>query len=99
MEPFELLDDNTRLVAYIQKLPYQVGKPLPPMIEEGEDHTVLVDYSSSSSEYLPERHVFMATIEHVEVGNVYDNELAADISADELTTNAPQDEDQEHRRA
>jgi hypothetical protein len=54
MESSELLDDSTRLVAYIQELSYQEGRPLA-SIAEGEGHTILVDYSSSSSEYSPER--------------------------------------------
>jgi hypothetical protein len=84
MEPSELLEDNTRLVAYIQELPYQVGKPLCPIVEEGEGHTVLVDYSSSFGEYSPERHVYMATI------NVR-QQTTHDVSADEDTANTHAD--------
>jgi hypothetical protein len=35
MEPSELLDDSTHLVAYIQELPYEEGRPLA-SITEGE---------------------------------------------------------------
>jgi hypothetical protein len=32
-----------------------------------------------------------------EPGREYDNELLADVSVDKRTTDAPQDEDEEHR--
>jgi hypothetical protein len=88
-------------VAYIQEQPYQEGRPLT-SIAEGEGHTVLVDSSSNSGEYSLECQVYMAsTHDHVEGDeprNQYDNELLADISADENTANAPQDKDEERRR-
>jgi hypothetical protein len=43
MEPFELLEFDSRLVAFTQELPFQEGKPLSPIIEEEEGGTVLVD--------------------------------------------------------
>jgi hypothetical protein len=102
MEPSELLNDSTRLGAYIQELPYQEGRPLA-SITEGEGRTMFVDYSSSSSEYSPERQVCMASIhDHVEDDEPrreYDNELLVDISGNENTANTPQDEDEELRRA
>jgi hypothetical protein len=48
MEPSELLEDNTRLVAYIQEVPFLEARPLSPIPEGGKATTVLVDYSSSS---------------------------------------------------
>jgi hypothetical protein len=33
MEPSELLDDGTSLVAYIHELPYQEGRPLSSITE------------------------------------------------------------------
>lgn len=98
MEPFELIEDNTHLVANIQEFPYQVGKPRSPIVEEGEGHIVLVDYNSSSGEYSPKHHVYMATIEDEEPKDQYTNELLMDIFTDEEIANAPQDEDKEHKR-
>ncbi|RLM44328.1 hypothetical protein C2845_PMPSC055982 [Panicum miliaceum] len=40
----------------------------------------------------------LCNAEEDELGTQYDNELLADVSADEPTTNAPHDEDEEHRR-
>jgi hypothetical protein len=37
-------------------------------------------------------------VEEEELGTQYDNEQLADVSADEPTANAPQDDDEEHRR-
>jgi hypothetical protein len=48
MEPSELLEYDSRLVAFTQELPFQEGKPLSPIAEEGEGRTVLVDSSSVS---------------------------------------------------
>jgi hypothetical protein len=102
MEPSKLLDESTRLVAYIQEVPYQEGKPLA-SITEGEGQSVLVDYSSSSGKYSSERQVCMASIrDHVEDDEPrreYDDELLIDISANESTANAPQDKDEERKRA
>jgi hypothetical protein len=101
MEPSELLDDNTRLVGYIQELPYQEGRPLAPLTKEMGD-AKLVDYFSSSKEYSPECQVRMASIRNHddddEPGNQYDNELLAEVFADENMANVPQDKDEERRR-
>jgi hypothetical protein len=60
MEPFELLEYDSRLVAFTQELPFQEGRPLPPITEEGEGSTELVVYSSSG-EFSLDRHVYMAS--------------------------------------
>jgi hypothetical protein len=101
MEPSELLEYDSRLVAFTQELPFQEGKPLSPIIEEEEGRTVFVDYSSSG-EFSSQRHVYMASLrEHDdddEPGREYDDEVLVDISADERTADAPQDKGEEHRR-
>jgi hypothetical protein len=61
MEPSELLEYDSRLVAFTQELPFQEGKPLSPIIEEGEGRTVLIDYSSSGELSL-QRHVYLASL-------------------------------------
>jgi hypothetical protein len=44
-EPSELPDYESRLVAFIQELPFQEGKPLSPIAEEGESSIELLEYS------------------------------------------------------
>jgi hypothetical protein len=61
MESSELLEYDSHLVAFIQELPFQEGKPLSPIIEEEEGRTVLIDYSSSG-EFSLHRHVYMASL-------------------------------------
>ena len=99
-EPSELLDYESRLVAFTQELPFQEGRPLSPIAEEGESSTELLEYSLRAN-HSPDRQVCMASLrnaEEDELGTQYDNEQLADISADEPTADAPQDEDEEHRR-
>jgi hypothetical protein len=99
MELSELLEYDSHLVAFTQELPFQEGKPPSPITEEGEGRTVLVDYSSSG-EFLLQCHVYMASLhEHGdddEPGSEYDDELLADVSADERTTDTPECENEEH---
>jgi hypothetical protein len=101
MELFELLGYDSRHMAFTQELPFQEGKPLSPITEEGEGRTVLIDYSSSG-EFSPQHQVYTASLhEHGnddELGREYDDELLADVSADEGTVDTPQGEDEEHRR-
>ena len=47
-EPYELLDD-AQLVACLRDLPYQEGRPLSPIEEEGVGDIALVDYSTTHS--------------------------------------------------
>jgi hypothetical protein len=94
MEPSELLEYDSRLVAFTQELSFQKGKPLSRIIEEGEGRTVLISYSSSR-EFSLQRHVYMASLhEHDnndEPRREYDDKLLVDVSADERTVDAPQD--------
>jgi signal transduction histidine kinase len=99
-EPSELLDYESRLVAFTQELPFQEGRPLSPIVEEGKSSIELLKYSLKAN-YSPDRQVCMASLrntEEDELGTQYDNEQLMDVSADEPTINAPQDEDEEHRR-
>ncbi|RLN12210.1 hypothetical protein C2845_PM09G10430 [Panicum miliaceum] len=103
MEPSELLDNDARLVATIQELPFQQGRPLSPIQEERSGSTastvlVTTDYSG---DYSPKCEVYMASIRDVnndEPGIEFDNELENDISGDENTADTPQDEDEEKKR-
>jgi hypothetical protein len=49
IEPSELLDYESRLVAFMQELPFQEGKPLSPITEEGDGSTELLEYSHTAN--------------------------------------------------
>jgi hypothetical protein len=90
-EPSELLDYESRLVAFMQELPFQEGKPLPPIAEEGDSSTKLLKYSLTANNS-PDRQVYMVSLRNAdddELGPEYDDEQLADISADEPTADAP----------
>jgi hypothetical protein len=99
-EPSELLDYESRLVAFMQELPFQEGRPLSPIMEDGESSTELLEYSLRVN-HSPDHQVCMASLrnaEEDELGTQYDNEQLTGISADELTADVPQDKDEQHRR-
>jgi hypothetical protein len=99
-EPFEPLDFDSRLVAFTQEPPFQEGRPLSPIVGEGERSIELLDHSLRAN-HSPDRQVCMASLhnaEEDELGTQYDNEQLADVSVDEPTADAPQDEDEEQRR-
>jgi hypothetical protein len=87
-------------VAFMQELPFQKGRPLSPIAEEGESSTELLEYSLMAN-HSPDHQVCMVSLrkaEDNELDPYYDNEQLTDVSADEPIADAPQDEDEEHRR-
>jgi hypothetical protein len=99
-EPSELLNYKSCLVAFMQELPIQEGKPLSPIAEEVENNTELLEYSLMAN-HLLDHQVCMASLRNKEDDQLdpeYDNEQLADISADEPTADAPQDEDEKLQR-
>jgi hypothetical protein len=87
-------------VAFMRELPFQEGRPLSPIAEEGESSIELLDHSCTAN-YSSDRQVCMASLHNAEddeLGQRYDNEKLANVSANEPTADAPQDEDEEHRR-
>jgi hypothetical protein len=99
-EPSELLDYESRFLAFTHELSFQEGRPLSPIAEEGESSIVLLEYNLRANHSL-DRQVCMASLRNMEEDELdpqYDNEQLTDISADEPTADAPQDEDEEHRR-
>ena len=58
-EPAELLD-NARLIACLRDLPYQAGRPLFPIKEEGVGDIALVDYSTTH--LTPDRQVYVSIL-------------------------------------
>ncbi|RLM55767.1 zinc finger CCCH domain-containing protein 43-like [Panicum miliaceum] len=79
-EEFEEVEERRRLVAHLDTLPYQEGKPLTTVAKTA---IVLVDYSSD--EHSSHRHVY----------NGDPNELLEQISRDEVTADAGDENDAE----
>ena len=99
----ESTDDvnNARLVACLRDLPYQPGRPLSPVRGEEVGDTALVDYSTTHS--TPDRQVYVSLHgDESALGSQadrYANESLDQISDDELSVNAPQDESQHDKES
>jgi hypothetical protein len=87
-KPAELTDGNSRCVAYLDSLPFQEGTPLAP----AEEHTPTEVATTDSSLDSPDRQVFMTTNETPGPSGTRPDRYLEDISADELSANAPADE-------
>jgi len=91
--------NNARVVACLRDLPYQPGRPLSPIRGEEIGDTALVDYSTTHS--TPDRQVYVSLHrEESAVGSradQYANENMDQISDDELSVNAAQDESQQDK--
>ena len=95
----ELLD-NLREVASIDDLLFQHGTPLKNERETGSGETVLADYESDLENFSPERLVLVINQQGVGAPSHHDpNEALDQISEDNLTQDAPQDEDEANRTA
>jgi hypothetical protein len=88
-KPTELLGDDACLVAHLDTLPYQEGRPLTTVAKIG---TVLVNYSFD--EHSSHRHIYMVEVEAE--SNEDPNELLEQISGDEVTADASNENDAEH---
>ena len=88
-------------MACLRDLPYQSGRPLSPVRGDEIGDTALVDYSTTHS--TPDRQVYVSL--HGEEcaldsrADQYANENLDQISDDELSVNAPQDESQQDRES
>jgi hypothetical protein len=94
-KPADLTDGNSRYVAYLDSLPFQVGTPLSPAEEHTPTEVATIDSSLDS----PDRQVFMTTNETSGPSGTQPNHFLEDISADELSANAPADETSDDRNA
>jgi hypothetical protein len=94
-KPADLTDGNSRCVAYLNSLPFQEGTPLAP----AEEHTPTEVATTDSSLGTPDRQVFMATNETPGPSGTRPNRYFEDISADELSANAPVDETYDDKNA
>jgi hypothetical protein len=94
-KPVDLISGDSRYVAYLDSLPFQEGTPL----ARADSYTPTEVESSDSSLGNPDRHVFMdAGDTPGPLGTAQDKYLE-DISADELSTEAPADETDANRDA
>jgi hypothetical protein len=92
-KPADLTDENSRYVAYLDSLPFQEGTPLAPT----EEHTPTEVATSDSSLGSPDQQVFMTTNETPGPSGTVPDRYLEDISADELSANAPADETDANR--
>ena len=91
--------DNLREVASIDDLPFQHGTPLETERETGSGGTVLADYESDLESFSHE-HLVPVIIQPGDTPSHHDpNEALDQISADNLTQDAPADEDKVTRTA
>jgi hypothetical protein len=94
-KPADLTDGNSRYVTYIDSLPFQEGTSLSP----AEEHTPTEVATTDSSLGSPDRQVFMTTNETRGPSGTHPDRFLEDISADELSANAPTDETSDDKNA
>jgi hypothetical protein len=94
-KPADLTDGNSRCVAYLDSLPFQEGTPLAPTEQHNPTGVVTTDSSLGS----PDRQVFMTTNETPRPSGTQLDRFLEDISADELSANAPADETNHDKNA
>jgi hypothetical protein len=94
-KPVDLTDRKSRYVAYLDLLPFQEGTPLSP----AEEHTPTKVATTDSSLGSPDRQVFMTTNEMPGPSGTEPDRFLEDISANELSANAPADETNDDKNA
>jgi hypothetical protein len=94
-KPADLTNGNSRCVAYLNSLPFQEGTLLAPAEEHTPTEVATSDFSLGS----PDRQVFMTTNETLGPSGTLPDRYLEDISADELSANAPTDETDANRDA
>jgi hypothetical protein len=94
-KPADLTDGNSRYVAYLDLLPFKEGTPLSP----AEEHTPTKVATTDSSLGSPDRQVFMTTNETPGPSGTQPDRFLQDISANELSANAPADETNDDKNA
>jgi hypothetical protein len=86
-KPADLTDGNSRCVTYLDSLPFQEGTPLTPVA------------TTDSGIGTPDRQVFIAAREMPGPSGMRPDHYFEDISADELSVNAPIDETNDDKNA
>jgi hypothetical protein len=87
-KPADLISGDSRYVAYLDSLPFQEGTPL----ARADSYTPTEVVSSDSSLGNPDRQVFMAAGDTPGPSGTAQDKYLEDISADELSAEAPTDE-------
>ena len=91
---------NLREVVSIDDLPFQHGTPRATERETGSGETVLADYESDLESFSPERLISVINKQGGGAPSHHDpNETLDHISEDNLTQDAPKDEDEATRTA
>jgi hypothetical protein len=94
-KPADLTGGNSRCVAYLDSLPFHEGTPLAP----AGKHTPTEVATNDSSLGTPDLQVFMTTNETPGPSGTVPDQYLEDISADELSANAPANETNANRDA
>jgi hypothetical protein len=94
-KPADLISGDSRYVAYLDSLPFQEGTPL----ARADSYTATEVASSDSSLGNPDRQVFMAAGDTPGPSGKAQDKYLEDISADELSGEAPADETDANRDA
>jgi hypothetical protein len=94
-KPADLISGDSHYIAYLDSLPFQEGTPL----ARAEEYTPTEMASSDSSLGNPDRHVFMAAGDTPGPSGTATDKYLEDISADELSAEAPADETDASRDA
>jgi hypothetical protein len=94
-KPADLIRGDSHYVVYLDSLPFQEGTPL----ARAEEYTPTEVASSDSSLGNPDRQVFMAAGDMPGPSRTADDRYLEDISADELSADAPADETDANRDA
>jgi hypothetical protein len=94
-KPANLISGDSGYIAYLDSLPFQEGTPL----ARAEEYTPTEVASSDSSLGNPDRQVFMAVGDTPGPLGTAEDRYLEDISADELSAEAPADETDANRDA
>jgi hypothetical protein len=94
-KPADLISGDSRYVAYLDLLPFQEGTPL----ARADSYTPAEVASSDSSLGNPDRQVFMTAGDTPGPSGTAQYKYLEDISADELSAEAPADETDANRDA
>jgi hypothetical protein len=94
-KPADLISGDSRYVAYIDSLPFQEGTPL----AQADSNTPTKVAPSESSLGTPDRQVFMAAGDTPGPSGTAQDKYLEDISSDELSADAPPNENPADRDA
>jgi hypothetical protein len=94
-KPADLISGDSRYVAYIDSLPFQQGT----LLARADSNTPTEVASSEPSLGTPDRQVFMAAGDTPGPSGTAQDKYLEDISADELSADAPADETAANRDA